>query len=325
MTWEQFDEQKKVTRLLQNAIQTDRVSHAYLFIGVRGTGKSAVARHMAKALFCERQDGDSCGACRSCRRIENGNHSDVQFLVPQGASIKIHQVRDLQKTLAYRAKEVNQKVYIIDHVDTMTTEAANSLLKYLEEPASRTMAVLTTEKPHAVLPTLLSRCQQIQFAQPSTERIVERLRSEGMDETRARLASQMTAGLDEAREWGQSALFAEFQNLVIQCSRDLYRSPNQVWLEIQTIFRDEDKKANVSVFLDLLLLWYRDLLNVQLNREDRVHFANQSDDLQQQALQWSRNALARGMEEILATQDRLRRNVNPQLSLERLMYHLQEG
>lgn len=325
MAWKQFEGQTQAVNLLQQAIRNDRVGHAYLFAGPNGVGKKAVAFHMAKALFCQEQDGDSCGRCVLCRRIENGNHSDVHFLAPDGALIKIGQIRDLQKEFAYRAKESKQKIYIIEQVDTMTPEAANSLLKFLEEPVSRIVAILLTDKPHAVLPTILSRCQQIRFVSPPPERIAQQLTQEGINASAARIASQLSVSMDQARELCQSKAFALAQNVVIQLTQDLVKSSNTPWLTMNDWIREEELRQQIPLLLDMLLIWLKDVSNAQYDRNDRLHFIEQSDQIEAQARRWSRDSLIRGMEQVMKTKARLQRHVNPQLALERLLFELQEG
>ncbi|TGV29764.1 DNA polymerase III subunit delta', partial [Mesorhizobium sp. M00.F.Ca.ET.186.01.1.1] len=157
MTWTRFSQQPRASELLYHSLLNNRLAHAYLLAGPKGAGKKQMALHLAKSLFCPEREADACGACLTCRRIEGGNHPDVLFITPDGASIKIDQIRALQKEMAMRAVESKHKVYIIEHVDKMTTQASNSLLKFLEEPPAGVLALLLTEHSHSILPTILSR------------------------------------------------------------------------------------------------------------------------------------------------------------------------
>ncbi|GAB7387238.1 DNA polymerase III subunit delta' [Bacillaceae bacterium] len=326
MSWRNFTGQQRVVRILRQAILTDRVSHAYLFIGPKGVGKKAIAVHMAKALLCERGDGDSCESCANCRRIEHGNHPDVHLVAPEGASIKIAQVRWLQKEFAFRAVEGRRKIYIVEQADAMTPEAANSLLKFIEEPNPDVVALLLTDKLHAILPTILSRCQQVTFAPLPPEEIAERLLAEGVAGEKARIASQIAVGLDAAREICQSDWFAHCENLVIQLMKDLHERPQQALFTLQEkILRDEAVKERIPLFLDLLVVWLRDLLNVQLHREEKAVYIDQIDALRRQALHRPPRRLLRDIEEVLETKRRLERNANVQLSLEKMLLRLGEG
>lgn len=130
MSMEQVAGQWKAKRILKHALQSGKVSHAYLFYGASGTGRTAMARAFAKALFCSAGGDDACDHCLECRKFENGNQPDLLTIKPDGQSIKIDQIRDLQRELAYRGSGTSRKVYIVERAETMTLQAANSLLKF---------------------------------------------------------------------------------------------------------------------------------------------------------------------------------------------------
>ncbi len=148
---------------LRRAVQNNRVAHCYLFQGPAGVGKQTAALALAASLNClDPQAGDACGSCLSCRKIAGDCHPDVQVLKPEGETFKLHQVRELQKTAQLQAMEGRYKVFIILRADRFTAQAANSLLKILEEPPAQTIFVLVAESPN-LLPTLLSRSQMVNF------------------------------------------------------------------------------------------------------------------------------------------------------------------
>ena len=157
--------------LLKRALVNQRVNHAYLFVGAKGIGKEFVARQYAIALNCLNDKQNGCGTCRSCRKFLSSNHPDFQIIRPTANSIVIEQIRNLQKDLVYKPYESKWKVYIIDEAEKMTLEAANSLLKTLEEPPKYAVMVLISSQKDALLPTLLSRCQLIQFSKLSKENV----------------------------------------------------------------------------------------------------------------------------------------------------------
>jgi len=326
MTWAQFSWQRRAAELLSHSLRNNRLAHAYLFAGPKGSGKKQMALHLAKSLFCQERDADACGSCLACRRIEAGNHPDVRLLSPDGASIKIDQIRDLQKEMAMRAVESRHKVYIMEHVEKMTAQAANSLLKFLEEPPAGVLAVLLTENSHAVLPTILSRCQMVPFSPLPADEIAEQLCASGVAAGLARAASHITTNVDEAMRLSQSEWFAQLKNLVIQLVQECKQTNSSALLTIHEMLQKSDKlKEELPLFLDLLILWLRDILYVQAGRHDHLINCDQQDALQGQALKWTKAELLRGIDLVMETKYRIERNANAQLALERLVLHIQEG
>ncbi|MBY0086880.1 DNA polymerase III subunit delta' [Brevibacillus brevis] len=326
MTWTRFSQQPRAQELLSHSLRNERLAHAYLLAGPKGSGKKQMALHLAKSLFCSEREADACGACVTCRRIEGGNHPDVLFITPDGASIKIDQIRSLQKEMAMRAVESSRKVYIIEHVDKMTTQAANSLLKFLEEPPAGVLALLLTEHSHAILPTILSRCQIVQFSPVSAESIAEKLRAEGVLAGMAQVASHITTNVEEAMTLSQSESFAQLRNLVIQLVQECKQRNSSALLTIHDMLQKSDKsKEELPLFLDLLILWLRDILYLQVGRHAHLINSDQQDVLQGQALVWTKAELLRGIDLVMETKNRIERNANAQLALERLVLQFQEG
>ncbi|HWI41267.1 MAG TPA: DNA polymerase III subunit delta', partial [Verrucomicrobiae bacterium] len=155
--------------ILKRALHAGRVAHAYLFEGVEGCGKKTAALALVQALFCG--GVEPCGGCPSCRKIASLQHADLHLLEPDGAQIKIDQVRELQKALSYRPIEAPRKACIIDQADRLNPAAGNALLKTLEEPPGNALIILVTSAPSAVLPTILSRCQRLEFSPVPQEAI----------------------------------------------------------------------------------------------------------------------------------------------------------
>jgi len=168
--------QDAIVTTLKNAIKHERLAHAYLFCGSRGTGKTTLARIFAKALNCPNlsSDFEPCNTCSSCKEISQGCSLDV--LEIDGASHRgIDDIRQINETVGYSTSAGGYKVYIIDEVHMLTKEAFNALLKTLEEPPAKVKFFFATTEPHKVLPTILSRCQRFNLNRIPTEHIVEKL------------------------------------------------------------------------------------------------------------------------------------------------------
>ena len=324
--WEDCVEQKQLSHMLQQSLKNDRIAHAYLFAGPKGSGKRKMALQLAKGIFCREKEGDGCDQCENCRRIASGNHPDVHFIEPEGTRIKISQVRDLQKEFSYRGMESFHKVYIMNQGDKMTTEAANRLLKFLEEPPPGAMAILLTEQINSILPTILSRCQILHFSPLSPKHITDQLVQMGIRPGLARVAAIVSAGIEEAEAYCQTESFAQVRGLVIQLSEDIVERGTYSLITLHDrILKRDSFNEELNLFLDLLLLWLRDLLFYLLGQESQISNMDQMETIQKQAKRWGQRRLVDGMEKIMETQKRLSGNTNVQLCLEDLVLRLQEG
>jgi DNA polymerase-3 subunit gamma/tau len=174
-----FDEvsgQEHVTRTLQNAIRGDRVAHAYLFCGARGTGKTTTARLLAKCLNCEGGPTPApCNECENCLRIADGSSMDV-IEIDAASNRGIDEIRALREKVQYSPSQSRMKVYVLDEVHMLTSEAFNALLKTLEEPPAHVVFILATTEAHKIPATILSRCQRFDFRRGSLDQIGDRLR-----------------------------------------------------------------------------------------------------------------------------------------------------
>lgn len=166
--------QKYIVKTLQNAIQQNKIAHAYLFCGPRGTGKTSMAKIFAKAINCSNTEHKPCLECDSCKAIKNNTHPDI-IEIDAASNNGVEEVRNLIEKVKYAPIEGKYKVYIIDEVHMMSTGAFNALLKTIEEPPSHVIFILATTEPHKVLPTIISRCQRYDFMKVAPSDIEKRV------------------------------------------------------------------------------------------------------------------------------------------------------
>jgi len=330
--------QRRPAQILQSILRTQEVPNALLFSGSEGIGKRSMAMIFVQALLCQNvvhaANGiNPCGLCRSCKKINSGNHPEFFILEPPSdpptANIKIDQIRAMQEGMVFEPLETAWKVFVIVSAEKMTVEAQNSLLKTLEEPPQYVVMILIASKPSLLLPTILSRCQQVSFSPLSFSQVESILMERrGWTAGDARLAAAITSGkLGEALslEVDQVRAMEEELNLLV---KDETLSHYDTLFGVAVKFSSD--AATLAKALYYLSAYFRDLL-VLLAVEDRLQldrsylvFSWRMEEL----LRWSYRMDVRDVTKFLADittiQQSLVRNINRQLTLETLLMQMRD-
>ncbi|MBM7855170.1 DNA polymerase-3 subunit delta' [Desulfohalotomaculum tongense] len=306
-------------RTLLKAVKDSKVAHAYLFIGPEGVGKTTTGAAFARALLCENPaDGDSCGTCRHCRQVDGGNHPDLHQITPAGAVIKLEQIHQLQKNVYYRSYQGGRQVYIIKKCDVMTAEAANSLLKTLEEPPGNAVFILISSRPYALLPTILSRCQQFWFKPMSVNQIVEGLTFlAGVSGKQGQMIASMAGGsLGRALALHRGDIQSRRKRVLKIFER--IASGNIVELLRESADLSADRGMAVQ-WIELIQLWLRDLLIWKLTGDKTLVInSDMVEELDKWAREYNSRRLVDMMEEIERARARLEARGNTRLVLDAL-------
>ncbi|MDQ0285218.1 DNA polymerase-3 subunit delta' [Desulfofundulus luciae] len=315
----------EIVRALCRAVEQNRVSHAYLFAGPDGVGKTTTALAFGAALLCRQpESGDACGQCRDCRQAAGQNHPDLHRIAPEGASIKIGQVREMLRRITLSPYQGQRQIFLVEQADLMTHEAANCLLKTLEEPPAGTVLILISDRPQALLPTILSRCQIFTFHPLPPEQvagILERETAASRDELE--LLARLTGGCPgrAVRLAGMNGGYFAVRQRMVDLASGLGRASVTEACR-QAALLAEDKELAL-VYLELFLLWFRDLLVWKETGAPGLLFNQDYLSLvDREARFYSRTRLLAIIKEIEGTRDSLLANVNTRLALEMLFMRL---
>ncbi|AVH75360.1 DNA polymerase III subunit delta' [Weissella koreensis] len=291
-------QQSALVERLKLAIESHQLAHAFLFTGPKGQGQLDVATWLAMRLMCEhpKADGDPDLTCSHCQRIAAHEHPDVIEVKPDGRSIKIDQIRYLQDEFNKTAVEGQQKIFIISAADTMTDNAANGLLKFIEEPVGQQTAILMVENRQQVLPTIVSRTQVIDFHAIEPVAYQKALVQLGYSKEHVKLVAALTNSLETAGEWLVDDWFENSYQVVADLVESILKLDpkafNQVQINLMPLAQDKSKQL---VLLNLLASAWRDLL---LSLDGAI-----SEPRMIEAKQWLSLAQSFGINRVLKVQD----------------------
>ena len=309
---------------LKQAVISGRVAHAYLFSGPPGIGKKTTALALSASLLCNQiQSGDACGVCVSCRQVMHKNHPDFYEIIPDGASIKIEQIKNLQQKARYKSYQNKYQIFIIDPAHAMTREAANCFLRILEEPPEQTIFILISDQPDLLLPTVISRCQPMAFKELSLEEVSSLLvKLTDITSEKASLAAQLAQGsLGKAISSTNDDTQLKLRDLVISLAESIRRSAiSRLLQEVDDLIQ---KKINVREMLEMLLLWYRDLLIWKSSHNEQLVFnRDKLEIIAAEAQHYTFETLVKAVEMSEKTKYNLTRNANRRAALDVLLLSL---
>ncbi|HLS35651.1 MAG TPA: DNA polymerase III subunit delta' [Bacillota bacterium] len=326
-TWTEIKQAQPLAgNILTNSIEKNRLSHAYLIAGSLGTGKRSIALQLAKTILCESREGtEPCQQCLICRRINSKNHPDVYWVEPEEkGSILNRQIDELQKEFIYSGLESRKKVYVVTHAETLTVQAANRILKFLEEPSDRATAILLTKNIQSILPTIRSRCQIIDLQPLSFEQFSHELIEYGISESNIRFIYAITNDISEAKRLLEDEWFAEARKLMLQLIEIYLHRPNDAYLFIHHHWlkhftkREEHRRG-----LELLLLAFKDFLYNHIGHEAALVVFQEGDErLEKARMSFSEEQLLFILQAILDAQRKITQNVHPSLVMEQLTFKI---
>lgn len=319
MSFQEVRGHKPQIEMLRRRIAQGRVSHAYLFVGLEGIGKRLVARGFAQALNCKEAPDEGCGLCSSCRKIAQQIHPDCLCLEPGEGSIKIGQIRDLQGRIVFHPFEGKRKVVTMNDAEKMTAQAANCLLKSLEEPLPDTTFILITQNQRALLPTIVSRCQIIRF-QPLSPQLIQEMVEEklkGREELAEVLIPLSGGSAKRAMEIVESDFMLErtrFFDRVTGLPREGISAALDLAQELASVKEAGEEK------LELLKMWYHDLMVCKKSElKGRIVNRDLLGKIEEESSRFTLKELLAQWRVVRETQSLLKKNVNPQMAMERML------
>ena len=321
--------QDRVVSILQRGLEQGTLAHAYMLVGPPRVGKMTVALNLAQAVNCESPE-PPCGDCQSCQKVAAGNHADVQVInltrnedVGEAKLISIDQVRDMQHSASLPPFEGKCKVFIIEDAELLSVEAANSLLKTLEEPTDKMLFLLLTTNDKLLPETVVSRCQRLELTPLPSPEMEEALQKRwGIEPEQAKLLARLSRG---CLGWAIAA--ASGDQILQERAEKLENLYEVIRADTEARFSHAARlatqyaqnRAAVQERLDLWLGWWRDLLLVKAGCPDYVANIDQLNILNNVAGQYTMEQIRDCLGSIRAAERQLRQNANPRLVMEVLM------
>ena len=323
-TFEEIRGNTPLVEQLRRSAASGRSSHAYLFLGGAGAGKRLIANTFAKALQCEGEKRP-CDSCKSCHAFNHGNHPDVIYFQPlkNGKTYTIEDVREqLLETVDLKPFQYEKKIYIIEKADTLNIQSQNALLKTLEEPPAHSVFLLLAERAEAFLPTILSRVVVMKIRPLSAETIADYLMQAGHLAEESHILSAYAQGrIGQALELVEDEGFREMRQDILGKLEVL---PSMSEGDAYLLAKDLEGYKNDLRFLDIMELWYRDLLTAKSLREEGYLIQRDKKDAIFRAAKEPAALLAKKAAAVRTARMRLAQNANFRLTMEVMLMDLKE-
>ena len=323
-TFEEIRGNTPLVEQLRRSAASGRSSHAYLFLGGAGAGKRLIANTFAKALQCEGEKRP-CDSCKSCHAFNHGNHPDVIYFQPlkNGKTYTIEDVREqLLETVDLKPFQYEKKIYIIEKADTLNIQSQNALLKTLEEPPAHAVFLLLAERAEAFLPTILSRVVVMKIRPLSAETIADYLMQAGHLAEESHILSAYAQGrIGQALELVEDEGFREMRQNILGKLEVL---PSMSEGDAYLLAKDLEGYKNDLRFLDIMELWYRDLLTAKSLREEGYLIQRDKKDAIFRAAKEPAALLAKKAAAVRTARMRLAQNANFRLTMEVMLMDLKE-
>lgn len=314
---------------LKTAIRTGTVSHAYIFAGEDGMGKNTLASAFARSIQCEnkREDGESCGTCKSCLQAESGNHPDIIYVTHEKASLGVDDIRNqLNNDILIKPYSSSHKIYIIDDGEKMTEQAQNALLKTLESPPGYGVIILLTNNINALLPTILSRCVILKLNPVKEEDIKNYLmEAHKLPDYQAELSAVFAQGnVGRAISYASSEDFTAMKDKVLHLLK--YLDEMKLYELIEGLKEISEQKGNIQEYLDLITLWFRDILMYKVTRDiNLLIYKGEYPEISRQASKRSYEGLETIIKAVEKARIRLNANVNFDIVMELMFLTIKEN
>lgn len=314
------EKQSVVYNILNNALKENKLSHAYMFFGVKGSLQEEMALLLIQSLFCE-ESFWACQQCNICKRIADNNYPDLIILDGSKSSIKKEDVRKLQHQFSMTSLEkYKHKVFIIKDAHNMTIGAANSLLKFLEEPSENVIGILISDQKEAILPTVISRCQVINFNKLSYLDNLQLARQANINEFDAYLYAQIVNNYFSLNDFLEEEAY-QLSMLTFKEFIDLFDTkPDLALYRIHSILlKSKDKKmvkVGFNIFIDMLILFFSDTIS---SNQDVSNWYDNSRKRYRERINYDLV-----LEKVLESKSQINASINIPLAVDQMLYNLKE-
>ena len=319
---------KDILKYISSAVENNRVSHAYILNGERGSGKKMLANLFAMTLLCETGDNEPCGKCHSCKQAESGNHPDIIRVTHEKPnSISVDDIRtQVNNTVDIKPYQGPYKVYIIPQADMMTPQAQNAILKTIEEPPSYAVFLLLTENAETLLPTINSRCVMLKLRNIK-DTLIKKYLMENLEipDYKADMCTAFAQGnMGRAIMLANSDHFNEIREEAVQLLKHISEMElNEIVAAVKNI---SVYKLEITDYFDLMMVWYRDVLLYKATADaNKLVLKDQIYDIKKAASKSSYEGIELILEALEKAKARLRANVNFELVIELLLLTIKEN